>query len=135
MFEATHRRAMGPGGMKRDAKKGREAPALFCICVGRNAAYLFGVLIAKRFFSGFSTCTSLALAVRTFCFHSAPPLGDGRGQHWEGRGSGDAHALTCFQAATFKADGVKDAVPAGARTAPPDARAGLAVSVTVEPPD
>ena len=52
-----------------------------------------------------------------------------------GGGSGDAPALTFHQAATFKADGVKDAGETGARTAPPDARAGSAVSVTVEAPD
>ncbi len=69
------------------------------------------------------------------CLLEAPPLGDGRGKHWEGRGSGDAPALTIHHSATFKADGMMDADDTGARTAPPDARAGSAVSVTVEPPD
>ena len=67
----------------------------------------------------------------------AQPLGDGRGVGHsvagvQGRGgrSGDATALTCHQAAKVRRDGVKDAGETGARTAPPDARAGRAVSVT-----
>ena len=67
------------------------------------------------------------------CFPGAAPWG------WRGRatgvggGSGDATPLTLNQAAQWQADGVKDAGETGARTAPPGARAGIAVSVTGSP--
>ena len=112
-----------------EAKKGREEP----FCFGREAAYLFSVLTAERFFSGVPHAHLLGVRVRTLFFRTqAQPLGDGRGEQWEGRGSGDATALTQNQAAKWQADGVQAAGSTGARTAPPDARAGLAVSVTGE---
>ena len=86
---------MGPDDMKREAKKGREAPRLVS--------------------------------------SQAQPLGDGRGEQWEGWGSGDATALSFQRKRSGRRDGVKAAGETGARTAPPDARAGIAVSVTGSP--
>ena len=66
------------------------------------------------------------------CFPGAAPWG------WRGRatgvggGFGEATPLTLNQVAQWQADGVKDAGEPGARTAPPSARAGIAVSVTGE---
>ncbi len=63
------------------------------------------------------------------------PSGMGGASIGRGGRSGDATALTLHQAVKVRRDGVKDAGETGARTAPPDARAGIAVSVTDEPPD
>ena len=66
-------------------------------------------------------------------FPGAAPWGRRGRAHGVGGGFGAATPLTLIQSAEWQADGMKDAGEPGARTAPPSARAGIAVSVTGSP--
>ena len=72
-------------------------------------------------------------SLKTSARFPAQPPGDGGGEQpgWVGV-SGEATPHQLNQSAQWQAAGMKAAGSTGARTAPPGARAGLAVSVTGE---
>lgn len=92
------------------------------------------VLIAERFFSGVLHAHLLGVCNQDVLF-SSQRRPSGTGGTSIGRGGGQGmRPRSHFNSQRSSADGVKDAGETGARTDPPDARAGSAVSVTGSPP-
>ena len=125
------------GDGKRTARSAKRKKAVINHCLSRVAADSEYVLIAERFFSGVLHAHLLGVRSQDILFpSSAAPRGwEGRRPQrgWrsrEGREVRGCDRALFSQVSEVRWDGVKDAGEIGARTAPPDARAGPAVSVT-----
>ncbi len=124
-FCGAQRRAMGTDDMKREAKKGREWPQCGFPCFCFHEAQPSGT--GGRCAMGGVGVRGCARALDWLMVESGWLIGVLREAHSQ------LHPLsTLNHSQRSEADGVKDAGETGARTAPPDARAGLAVSVTGE---